>query len=63
MAARKHAGLALYHLSLCPGVAPRVLEAGGLQALLQMQTCEREEIRRLAVKCLSTLTAAGAESG
>ena len=48
-----------YNLAQCPGVAPRVVEAGGLQALLQMQKCEREEIRRLAVKCLSTLTAAG----
>jgi hypothetical protein len=63
VAARKHAGLALYHLAQCPGVAPRILEAGGLAALLQMQNCEQEAIRRLAVRCLSTLTAAGADVG
>jgi len=51
----------VFHLAQCPGAAPRIVEAGGLQALLKMQNCERDDIRRLAVQCLAMLTAAEAE--
>ena len=61
-ACQKHAGLALFHLAQCPGASPRVLEAGGLNALLKMQRSDREDVRRIAARCLSTLTAAGTEA-
>jgi hypothetical protein len=54
--ARKHAALALYHVTRRPDLAARVVDAGGRRAMRALKSeAASEETRALAEMCLGAL--------
>ena len=54
--ARKHAALALYHMTRRPDLAARVVDAGGRRAMRALKSeATSEETRALAEMCLGAL--------